>query len=341
VPSSEPDKKQKIKDTANAISKARDCDVVVFNFGLEPMFDYHFLKFLQKRKTKNKNLLLFLTTEGGDADSAYRIGRYLQDAYGATGSISIAVSGWCKSAGTLICIAANELVIFDTGELGPLDVQIAKADELGEQSSGLAAEAAFEKLQQEAFKMFERHLTHIKDDLAGRITFKTAADLSAQLVIGVMKDIFAKIDPLAVGEDYRSNLIAGEYATRLNLAGRNLQDRQHPKALEMLLNGYPSHRFVIDRKEAINLFFNVSEPTSDMITLVDLLGTDALLPRNQRRNQPPYLEFLNDEASKDAKAAPARSRRARSSAKARGPGTVDLPGDISTSPEQEPRKSAA
>src|SRR5215468_415678 len=100
-----------------------------------------------------------------------------------------------------------------------------------------------------------------------------------------MQNIFAKIDPMSVGEDYRSNLIAEEYAARLNLFGRNLADRQEPKGLEMLLNGYPSHRFRIDRKEASNLFRRVSEPSDSMIKLADQLGTDGIMPRNARRGQ--------------------------------------------------------
>jgi hypothetical protein len=77
------------------------------------------------------------------------------------------VSGWCKSAGTLFCIAANHLIIADTGELGPLDVQIAKSDEIWERSSGLVVESAFEKLQQESFKLFFNYLMEIKEQ-AGR-----------------------------------------------------------------------------------------------------------------------------------------------------------------------------
>jgi hypothetical protein len=73
--------------------------------------------------------------------------------------------------------------------------QIAKADEIWERSSGLAVEAAFEKLQQESFKLFFNNLMDIKEQ-AGRITFKTAAEIAAQMVIGQTKDIFAKIDPL-------------------------------------------------------------------------------------------------------------------------------------------------
>jgi ClpP class serine protease len=40
------------------------------------------------------------------------------------------VSGYCKSAGTLIALGANELAFGEHGELGPLDVQIAKRDEV-------------------------------------------------------------------------------------------------------------------------------------------------------------------------------------------------------------------
>jgi ATP-dependent protease ClpP protease subunit len=128
--------KQKILELSNAIAKEDDCDVMLFNFGLDGGIQHRFYSFLCKRKAKRKNLLLFLTTEGGVAECAYRIARWLQDAYGTGGTITIVVAGWCKSAGTLFCIAANRLIIADTGELGPLDVQIAKADEIWERSSG-------------------------------------------------------------------------------------------------------------------------------------------------------------------------------------------------------------
>jgi membrane-bound ClpP family serine protease len=112
-------KKQKILKLSNAIAKQGDCDVLLFNFGLDAGFEDLVFKFLQKRKTKRKNLLLLLTTQGGEADTAYRIARWLQDGYT---TVTILVAGWCKSAGTLICIAAHRLLIADTGELGPLDV---------------------------------------------------------------------------------------------------------------------------------------------------------------------------------------------------------------------------
>ena len=259
-----------------------DSDVMLFNFGLDGGFQDHFYRFLTKRIMKRTNLLLFLTTEGGVADCAYRIARWLQDAYGSDGGeITIVVAGWCKSAGTLICIAAHKLIIADTGELGPLDVQIAKSDEIWERSSGLVVEAAFEKLQQESFKLFFTNLMEIKEQ-AGRITFKTAADIAAQMVIGQTKEIFAKIDPLTVGEDYRSNLIAEQYAIRLNLKANNLLQTSRVDGLHTLLQGYPSHGFVIDREEASSLFRHVAAPAGKIAELAQMLGRDVVIPETWR-----------------------------------------------------------
>lgn len=333
--------KNKVKAAANKIAQALDADVLVFNFGIEPGIDGYLLDVLKKRSAPRGNLLLFLTTEGGDADSAYRIARHLQDRY-SSGKFSIVVSSWCKSAGTLVCTGANELIVGPAGELGPLDVQIAKADELGERSSGLAIEAAFEKLQQESTKLFLGYLEDIKGKTGGRITFKTAAEMSASMVVGMMSGIFEKIDPLVVGEDYRSNLVAEQYAVRLNLVGRNLRQ----DGLFALCSGYPSHRFVIDRAEAANLFRNVSEPSPEISELISLLGPEAVVPRNDTRNQRPLLEFLNDEQnSKPATGKPGTptARRANgtgsgSDTTAAGTPSPNVSGGASASPKQKRSK---
>mgnify|MGYP001176596656 CR=1 FL=1 len=295
---SETSEKSKIRELANTIAEEGDCDVMLFNFGFDPGLEHIFFQFLRRRRQKRKNLLLILTTEGGDANTAYRIARWLQDTYD---SITILVAGWCKSAGTLVCIAANKLLIADTGELGPLDVQIAKADEIWERSSGLVVEAAFEKLQEESFKLFFGHLMDIKEQ-AGRITFKTAADIAAQLVVGQTREIFAKIEPLTVGEDYRSNLIAEQYAIRLNLKSRNLIQNSRVDGLRMLLRGYPSHRFIIDRHEAAELFREVEAPTGKVADLAQALDADVLLPRSSSRQQKPRLEYLNAEVARPTEA---------------------------------------
>ncbi|WP_250910091.1 SDH family Clp fold serine proteinase [Escherichia coli] len=71
-----------------------------------------------------KKMFFFcVATYGGDPSAGYRIGRALQHNYE---HITVLVVGPCKSAGTLMAVAAHKLVIGDMGELGPLDIQLKK-----------------------------------------------------------------------------------------------------------------------------------------------------------------------------------------------------------------------
>ncbi|OBQ59113.1 SDH family Clp fold serine proteinase [Mesorhizobium loti] len=275
-----------IKASANALAEHLDTDILILNAEIYPPGDFVFIRTVGSRNRRSK-VLLFLTTEGGSADSAFRMMRFLQARYQR---VTVAVGGWCKSAGTLMCIGAHQLVMGDAGELGPLDVQIVKADEMNEQKSGLVAEAAFEKLQLEAFKFFIGFVRNLGDS-GYRVTLKTASDIATKMTIGVVQPIFDKMEPVTIGEDYRSNRLALSYATRLNVHSRNLKRTRELDALDNLLSGYDSHGFVIDLKEASNLFINVAPYPPEMLDLVDKLGMDIVLPREQG----PRLEYLNDE----------------------------------------------
>jgi hypothetical protein len=282
----------KVKAKANALGDALDADVFIYNFEISPPWDTFVATMVSDRK-RRPNLVFFLTTEGGNADSAFRLMRFFQARYSR---IFMAVNGWCKSAGTLMCIGAHELWIGDTGELGPLDVQIVKADEMDEQKSGLVAEAAFEKLQHEAYKFF---MSFVKDIGASeyRVTLRTASDIATKMTVGVMERIFDKLDPVTIGEDYRSNRLAQAYAERLNLHSRSLKQSRNFDALENLLSGYPSHGFVIDRKEADQLFKIVKPFPPEAVSLAEELGMDVIWPRSSRGDQRRLMEFLNDETA--------------------------------------------
>jgi hypothetical protein len=105
-----------------------DADVVFWNGQIGRPYDHAFIALCRSRKVKRTNVLLMLTTPGGDAHAAYRIARCLQRNWK---HVTLFAPGWCKSAGTLLAIGANELVIGDFGELGPVDVQRPKEDDCG------------------------------------------------------------------------------------------------------------------------------------------------------------------------------------------------------------------
>lgn len=286
----------KLRHAANAAGEALSADILLVNSEIWPPVDFQLILQVHKRKTR-ANLVLILVTEGGSSDSAFRIMRALQSRYTR---ITAIVSGWCKSAGTLMCIGAHELQFGELGEMGPLDVQIVKADEMDEEKSGLAIDAAFEKLQQEAFKLFIGFIREM-GSAEYRITLKTAAEISRHIAVGLVSPIFEKLDPVTIGEDYRSNRLALAYAERLNIKAKNLVRRQDLDALESLLSSYQSHGFVIDKTEAENLFRNVKPICEEMVPVVRALGNEAILPRNRRRGQNPKLEYLNDEPQEPAR----------------------------------------
>ena len=113
-----------VTKAAEVVSKANDADVFLYNGSITSSNVLSVMDEILKRKSRKK-LLLLLVTYGGDPHAAYKICRYIQDHYE---HFSLLVGGFCKSAGTFFAIAANEVVFAPFGELGPLDVQMAKPD---------------------------------------------------------------------------------------------------------------------------------------------------------------------------------------------------------------------
>jgi hypothetical protein len=273
------------------VSDHFDADVIIYNGSLDSGDDHTFLKVSVARKNKRKNVLLVLTTPGGEAHSAYRIARYLQNNYQ---KFSVFVPGWCKSAGTLLAIGAHEIIIGELGQLGPLDVQRGKPDELWETSSGLTEDAALDFLEKTAFKMLGDYLLGIKGISRGQVTFGTAAEVAAKLVVGQLEPIYRQINPAKIGENARAMSIATDYGMRLNLHSQNLSNR---KSLNKLVSAYSSHGFVIDEKEARELFINVSKPNSVLEELCEALGDEAYFPID---GDEPLILYANQEQSNEA-----------------------------------------
>lgn len=124
-----------------------------------------------------------LVTTGGDPDAAYRIARCLQTNYER---FLLYVSDYCKSAGTIIALGAHELVMSDHGELGPLDVQMFKKDEIWERQSELTVMDALSALQDNALKAFEQFFLHTKGKIGGSITLRTASQIATEMTTGLL-----------------------------------------------------------------------------------------------------------------------------------------------------------
>lgn len=75
----------------------------------------------------SKGFYLLLSSPGGDSLAAERIINTCRS-YSDTGKFSVIVPSKAKSAATIICLGASEILMSKTSELGPIDPQIIIGD---------------------------------------------------------------------------------------------------------------------------------------------------------------------------------------------------------------------
>ena len=255
----------------------QDTDFYLYLGPIRRPYDDYVIDDLRKRK-KKKNIMVFMTTSGGDPNAAYRIARAIQRQYGIEkkdGTVGDAgqperrfvlfVNNYCVSAGTLVALGATDLVLSDYAELGPLDVQIRRPDEPMERDSGLTSAQALTSLERRSKSLFREHFEQLRNDSAISLTTRTAVENAGTITSGLMGSIYAQIDPMRLGEVERLMQIAAEYGRRLGQF--NIKEDTIPR----LLNGYPSHSFVIDRREARDLFENVERPRESIVKLCEFM----------------------------------------------------------------------
>lgn len=270
---------------ANEIAEATDADVLLYNGPIQRGLDSIVIDMCGESFQPRSSALLILVTEGGNPDAAFRIARCLQQRYD---SYSVFITGWCKSAGTIIALGASELIVSDHGEMGPLDVQLSRKDELFETQSGLTVTSAMATLHNQAFSAFEKFMLDIKLRAGSSITTHTAMEIASGLATGLLSGVYAQIDPMHIGESGRANRVGKQYGEMLIAKSQN----STPANLEKLISAYSSHAFVIDRREAGELFDKVRGPNAPEIELARLLKRTALwpiIPPNE-----PMITFLSE-----------------------------------------------
>lgn len=273
-----------VRIAAENVANDADADVILYNGKIEWRYDPALVSICDAKL--RPNVVLVLVTFGGDADSAYRIARFLRATYK---KVTVFTPSYCKSAGTLIVIGASEVVMTNASELGPLDVQMSKPDELDEVRSGFIINDAFASLQHEAIDTFTQCLLDLKRKTGANITLKTAMQIAGDLTGSLFSGLYSQIDPMHVGEAYRAGRVALEYAKRLNKGGLGVSD----DALTSLVSGYPSHSFVIDRAEATELLGRkVRSATANEFALAERLDMFARIPFQSSKTGP-FVEFLS------------------------------------------------
>lgn len=293
-PAKSPSQMERSPETIEAeVREHYDADIVLYYGPISRPYDDFLIDECLKQK-RRRNVLLLLYTFGGDAHAAYRIARAFQNAYCSDtpggGEFLISVSGFCSSAGTLLATGANKLIVSAHAQLGPIDVQMRKPEEVGERTSGLTPIQALQYLSEQSMTVFKQQFQSMRFDPALYFPTSLASKISAEMTSGLVGRLYEQIDPFRVAEIYRLLIVAEEYGKRIAC---NLK----PTALRKLLLDYPAHDFVIDHVEARELFEVVEAPIPALEELVDIQRPHA---EKLIYSLEPHVCYLEEEKNEPA-----------------------------------------
>jgi hypothetical protein len=192
---------------------------------------------------KCDNLDLFLYTRGGDTLVPHRLTKILRE-FGE--KFSILVPYTAASAGTLLCLGANELVMTKMGELSPIDPTTAnKFNPVNPKNKDKVIPISVEDVTSFLALAEEKGLIRGEEN-----TLEVFKDLTGQ------RDL--AIHPLALGNVYRALRLIRDIAKKQLLL--HLDSKENAKIERIVQNLTEliySHQYLIDREELKSMELNI------------------------------------------------------------------------------------
>jgi hypothetical protein len=207
---------------------------------------------------RGDGLDIILASNGGDGCVAYAIITILRRRFAHLAAYVPLVA---KSAATLLCLGADELVLSDFGELGPLDPQLEQKQSADHprRRSCLESAKAVEQLRRGALATFDDAFRLVSEKTGMRPL--DACGIAVDLTSRLYAPLYAQVDPETLGRDAREADLAAEYAERVLRRYRPaVWAANGPAIVERLVRAYPAHCFFIDREELADLGLPVRAP---------------------------------------------------------------------------------
>jgi hypothetical protein len=262
--------------------------------------------FSQREKlSQNDQVVLLIDSSGGSAKAGYQLAMFFRHFCGRFVAL---VPRAAKSAATLLAIGADEIILGNSGELGPVDAQVLEGNDY---VPVLDRVKALERLHASALEAFDRTMA--------LLTLRTEQDVDE--LVPIAADFAARLSQpyiqkqdmleytrmsrvLKIGEDYASRLLyrQGEHRLKssegngsarsddqpnLQRAKRDAEDalledelfsdysdpskRRARLLAQHLVGAYPDHDFAIDADEAKRIKLQVRDPSDDLAHTIDEL----------------------------------------------------------------------
>lgn len=212
-----------------------------------------------------KKITLFLYTRGGNTLAAWSLVNLIRN---FCKDFEVIIPFNCHSAGTLISLGANRIIMTKQATLGPIDPSV--NGPLNPQLPGNNPNAKVPVSVEFVNAYFEMAKTElgIKDE---------------QGLSNIMINLSNKIHPLTLGQVYRSKTQIQMLAKKL-LKNHELEDGKDEAIIKFLASESGSHDYTIHRKEAKDeLGLNIEKPDDDLYEII----------KNIHNNIQKELELLN------------------------------------------------
>lgn len=227
------------------LESLRGNPVIIFHAATEyPAF--RILYECLRRLEAVESLDLMLITRGGDVNAARRIALLLHE---FTQDLTILLPYYARSAGTLICLGAHQLLMGSMAELSPIDGQIGSTIK---KSADLPQTISAEEIR--TFRQMVEEWFGIKRE---------------EDKLQVFALLSQRVFPPSLTTFYRSDRlirqIAGDLLTHQL---PNVEEQMRQRIVDQLVSGYHDHGYAITRTEAQELGLQVLFPSSEVETVM-------------------------------------------------------------------------
>lgn len=237
---------QKIEDKRNSkvityVTGDRQPFVTKVADDIIPIFAKHLEKI-----GRQKTISLFLYTRGGDMITPIRLIKLIRS---YADEIEMIIPYRAHSAGTLISIGADKIVMGRLGELSPVDP-----------STGHPFNP------ENPLNPKQKMEISVEDLNSYFLLAKEKAGVKDEQMVNVYEDLTAKIHPLSLGNAYRATRMAKQITEKLLLMhfDKNNDKEKIASIVKEITGDICIHGYPITRDEAADLGLNIIEPDSEL-----------------------------------------------------------------------------
>ena len=201
-----------------------------------------------------EKISLYIYTRGGDTLAAWSIANLIRQ---FCKSLEVIIPAKCHSAGTLISLAADTIVMTKQATLGPIDPSVH-----GPLNPGVPGAPPNVRVPV-SVEAINGYLEFVREALGNEASIHE-----------IIRQLSRQIHPLVLGDVYRARAQIRMLARKL--LGRQIEDTERlDRILEFLCSESGSHDYTINRQEARDdLGLNIEKPNDQLYQVIKSIYDD-------------------------------------------------------------------